>query len=191
MLATDLGESSNIRTIPSERLHQVLGDLQIGRSANLSPNELARIAEFASAQTILWGQFVKFGDEIRIDATLQDLAQRKTTPLKATAPNQAALLTTIAQLAESVQQSLAAGSTDVLNELKSTAWRPSTQSFEALRQFNEGQQFERDGNFQNAIERFNAATAEDPNFALAYSGLAQAYAISARTRRRRSSRGAP
>src|SRR5262249_5000458 len=127
VLATDLGESSNIRTIPSERLHQVLGDLQIGRSANLSPGDLARIAEFASAQTVLWGQYVKFGDEIRIDATLQDLAQRKTTPLKATAPNQAALLTTIAQLAESVQQSLAAGSTDVLNELKSTAWRPSTQ----------------------------------------------------------------
>ena len=63
----------------------------------------------------------------------------------------------------------------MLNELKSTAWRPSTQSFEALRQFNEGQQFQRDGNFQNALERFTAATAEDPNFALAYSGLAQAY----------------
>ena len=53
---------------------------------------------------MLWGQFVKFGDEIRIDATLQDLAQRKTTPLKAMAANQAALLTAIAQLAESVQQ---------------------------------------------------------------------------------------
>jgi len=175
VLATDLGESAHIRTIPSERLHQVLGDLQIGRSANLSPGELARIAEFASAQTILWGQFVKFGDEIRIDATLQDLAQRRTTPLKATAPNQGALLTTIAELAATVQQSLAAGSTDVLNELKSTAWRPSTQSFEALRQYNEGLQFERDGNYQNAIQRFTAATAEDPNFALAYSGLAQAY----------------
>jgi eukaryotic-like serine/threonine-protein kinase len=175
VLATDLGESSQVRTIPSDRLHQVLGDLQIARSANLSPGELARIAEFANAQTILWGQFVKFGDEIRIDATLQDLAQRKTTPLKATAPSQSALLTTIAELAASVQQSLAAGSADVLNELKSTAWRPSTQSFEALRQFNEGQQFERDGNYPNAIQRFTAATAEDPNFALAYSALAQAY----------------
>ena len=96
VLATDLGEASQIRTIPSVRLREVLRDLRIDPNANLSPSDLARIADFASAQTILWGQYVKFGDEIRIDATLQNLAQQKTTPLKATAANQSALLTAVA-----------------------------------------------------------------------------------------------
>ena len=122
------------------RLREVLRDLRIDPNANLSPSDLARIADFASAKTILWGQYVKFGDEIRIDATLQDLEQQKTTPLKATAANQAALLAAVAQLAGSVQQTLAAGSSDVLNELKASAWRPSTQSFEALRLYNDGLQ---------------------------------------------------
>jgi tetratricopeptide (TPR) repeat protein/tRNA A-37 threonylcarbamoyl transferase component Bud32 len=176
VLATDLGEASQIRTIPAVRLREVLRDLRIDPQANLSPSELARIADFASAQTILWGQYVKFGDEIRIDATLQNLAQQKTTPLKATAANQAALLTAVAQFVASVQQALAGGSADVLNELKSSAWRPSTQSFEALRLYNDGLNLSRDGNHQGALKQFEAAVREDANFALAYSALAQTYA---------------
>jgi len=176
VLATDLGETSLIRTIPSVRLREVLRDLRIDPNVNLSPSDLARIADFASAQSILWGQYVKFGDEIRIDATLQNLGQQQTTPLKATSVNQASLLTAVAQLAASVQQTLAAGSADVLNELKSSAWRPSTQSFEALRLYNDGLQFSRDGNHQGALKQFEAAIREDANFALAYSALAQTYA---------------
>ena len=80
VLATDLGEASHVRTIPSVRLREVLRDLRSTRTRTSSPADLARIADFASAQTILWGQYVKFGDEIRIDATLQDLEQQKTTP---------------------------------------------------------------------------------------------------------------
>ncbi len=176
VLATDLGESAQIRTIPSVRLREVLRDLRIDPNANLAPSDLARIADFASAKTILWGQYVKFGEEIRIDATLQNLEQQKTTPLKATAANQAGLLAAVGQLAGSVQQALAAGSSDVLNELKASAWRPSTQSFEALRLYNDGLTLSRDGNHQEAAKRFEAAVAEDQNFALAYSALAETYA---------------
>jgi len=175
VLATDLGETSRIRTIPSVRLREVLRDLRIDSHANLSPSDLARIADFASAQTVLWGQYVKFGDEIRIDATLQNLEQKSTTPLKATAANQGAMLASVAKLADSVQQALAAGSADVLNELKASAWRPTTQSFEALRLYNEGLNLSRDGDQQGAQKRFQAAIEEDPDFALAYSALAQTY----------------
>lgn len=56
ILATDLGGASQIRTIPSARLRDVLRDLRIDPNASLSPSDLARIADFASAQTILWGQ---------------------------------------------------------------------------------------------------------------------------------------
>ena len=109
VLATDLGETAQIRAIPSVRLREVLRDLRIDPSANLSPSDLSRIADFASAKSILWGQYVKFGEEIRIDATLQDLEQQKTTPLKATAANQSALLAAVGQLARSVQQAARGG----------------------------------------------------------------------------------
>jgi serine/threonine protein kinase/tetratricopeptide (TPR) repeat protein len=175
VLATDLGEAQHIRMIPSQRLQEVLNDLRIDPNANHSPAELARIASFANADSVLWGQYLKFGDEIQIAATLQDLEQRQTIPLKASAPNQGMLLDAIAQLASGVQQELAKGSADVLEQLQASAWRPTTSSLEALRLYNEGLQLSRQGNHQTALERFQSAADADSNFALAYSALAQTY----------------
>jgi hypothetical protein len=63
--------------------------------------------------------------------------------LNAMAPNARDLLASIGTLADAVRENLANGSTDVLKELKSTSWKPSTSSFEALRLYNEGQQLTR------------------------------------------------
>jgi serine/threonine protein kinase/tetratricopeptide (TPR) repeat protein len=175
VLATDLGAASHIRTVPSERLHKVLHDLRIDRQTNLSPAELTRLADFANAGSILWGWYTRFGEEIQIYATLQDLEQNTTSQLQVKAQNQAVVLAAVGELAHSVRAKLAAGSEDVLKELKATAWRPSTQSFEALRLYNEGLHLSRDGNHQGAAKRFDAAIAEDAQFALAYSALAQTY----------------
>ena len=75
-----------------------------------------------------------------------------------------------------MRQNLARGSADILNELKSTAWKPSTSSFEALRLYNEGVQLTQQGTHQEALKSFEAATKADGNFALAFSALAQSYA---------------
>ena len=74
-----------------------------------------------------------------------------------------------------MRQNLARGSPDLLAELKSTSWKPSTNSFEALRFYNEGVRLTQQGTHQAALKSFQAATNADPNFALAFSGLAQAY----------------
>jgi eukaryotic-like serine/threonine-protein kinase len=175
VLRTELGQSSQVRTIPSARLHQVLQDLRIVPNATLSPVELERVANFTSARSVLWGQISKFGNAIRIDATLQDLDRQESVPLNAMAPNEGSLLTAITELASAVRQSLARGSPDVLNELKSTAWKPSTSSFDALRLYNQGLALMREGKQQAALTSFDAATKADGTFALAFSGLAQSY----------------
>jgi eukaryotic-like serine/threonine-protein kinase len=176
VLRTELGQSSRVRTIPSDRLNQVLHDLRIVPNATLAPGELARVADLSSARGVVWGQITRFGNAIRIDATLQDLEHEQTVPLNAMAPNEGGLLTAISQLAEGVRQSLARGSADVLNELTSSAWKPSTSSFDALRLYNEGVALTQQGKPQAAQKSFEAATKADGNFAIAYSGLAQSYA---------------
>ncbi len=176
VLRTELGQSSHVVTVPSDRLHQVLQDLRIQTNTTLAPTELARVAEFANARTVLWGQLTRFGEAIRIDATLQDLDRGETVPLNAMAPNEGALLASIGQLADVVRERLARGSPDILNELKSTSWKPSTGSFEALRLYNEGLRLTQQGNHQGAQKNFEAATKVDEHFALAFSALAKSYA---------------
>jgi serine/threonine protein kinase/Tfp pilus assembly protein PilF len=175
VLSTTLGQSTHVRTVPPDQLHQVLRDLQIASNATLEPTQLASVARFTSARHVLWGTITRFGNSILINATLQDLEGAQTSSLNETAPNVDGLLNAIPRLADAVRQNLARGSPSILEELKATSWKPSTNSFEALRFYNEGIRLTQQGTHQAALKSFQTATTEDPNFALAFSGLAQAY----------------
>ena len=59
---------------------QILGDLRIAPDSTLDPAALSRLAELSGADTVMWGQYVKFGNEIRIDATLQDVKHQRRFP---------------------------------------------------------------------------------------------------------------
>ena len=56
VLSTTLGQSASVRTVPPDRMHQVLRDLQIGSNATLAPTQLASVADFTSARHVLWGR---------------------------------------------------------------------------------------------------------------------------------------
>jgi len=174
MLSTDVGQSSQLRTVSPNRLHQVLTDLQISSSSVLDPPAIRRVANFSSADRLVWGQYAKFGDQIRIDATLQDIKNDRAIPLKIEIPSEKDIPSGIDRLADSIRQKLAL-SESVLKELKASSFQPSSQSVAALRDYNQGIGFQRDGKNLDAQKQFEAATKEDPAFALAFSKLAQSY----------------
>jgi serine/threonine protein kinase/tetratricopeptide (TPR) repeat protein len=175
MLSTDVGQSSHLRMVSSDRLHQVLHDLQISPDSTLDPNTLGRLAEFSSAETVVWGQYARFGDQIRIDAKLQDLKHERTAALKEEAPNEKGVPEAVDRLAEAIRQNLAL-SPAIVKELQMQSFKPSTKSLPALRAYNEGVQLLRQGKDLEARKQLQASIQEDPEFALAYSRLAQAEA---------------
>ena len=73
MLSTDVGQSAQLRTVSPNVLHQIFTDLRISPSTVLDPAGIRRVADFSNADRVVWGQYAKFGDQIRIDATLQDI----------------------------------------------------------------------------------------------------------------------
>ena len=175
MLRTDLGQSSSLVTVSSDRLHQILRDLRIAAGTSYDLETLRRIAEFTNAGKLVWGQYIKAGDQIRIDATLQDLKQNESIPLKAEAPNEREVLSAVGQLAKSIQQKLTL-SPDTVKELRATAFTPSSKSIQALRHYSEGLELFRQGNNAAALNKFQASIKDDPEFALAHSKLGQTYA---------------
>jgi serine/threonine protein kinase/tetratricopeptide (TPR) repeat protein len=174
MLSTDVGQSARLNIVSADRLHQTLKDLRIPVNADLDPDMLRRIAEFSNADTVVWGQYAKFGDQIRIDATVQDLKHNRRVPLKIEAASEKDIPGSVDQLAELIRQNLAL-SGDVLKELRAKSLKPSSQSLAALRFYNEGLQLARQGNHLEAARRFEASIQADPEFALAYSMLGQTY----------------
>ena len=175
MLSTDVGQSPRMRTVSQDRLHQVLADLHITGGATIDPATLRRLAEFSNADTLVWGQYARFGEQIRIDATVHNLKQDRRILLKAEARNENDIPGAIDRLAESIRQNLAV-SPDVLKELRTSSFRPSSTSVAALREYNHGLQSLREGKNLEAQRGFTAATKEDPLFALAFCKLAEAFA---------------
>ncbi|MGC1478291.1 MAG: tetratricopeptide repeat protein [Terriglobales bacterium] len=176
MLSTDVGQSAQLRTVSPNSLHQIFTDLRISSATVLDPATIRRVADFSKADRVLWGQYAKFGDQIRIDATLQDIKNERSVPLKIDVPSEKEIPGAIDRLAESVRQKLALPQ-DVLKELKASSFQPTSQSLAALRDYNQGIGFQRDGRNLDAQKQFEAATKEDPTFALAFSRLAQVYSI--------------
>ena len=175
MLSTDIGQSAHLRTISPDRLHQVLTDLQVTGNTQVDATMLRRIAEFSSADTVISGQYAKFGETIRIDATIQDLKHDRRVPLKIDIASEKDVPAGIDRLAADIRQNLGV-SDDVVKELQATSFQPTSSSMDALRFYSQGAELLRDGKSVEAQKRFQAATKADPAFALAFSKLAQAYA---------------
>jgi serine/threonine protein kinase/lipopolysaccharide biosynthesis regulator YciM len=173
-LSTDVGQSSHLSIVSAERVSQILHDLRISPDTSLDSATVQRLAEFSNADHIVWGRYTRFGDQIRIDATIQDMKRKHTTTLVESA-TESNILTAIDRLAGDIRSNLAL-SRSTIKELQGQSFKPSTNSLPAMRDYDDGLQLARRGNFLDAAKRFEAATKEDPQFALAYSELAKTYA---------------
>jgi len=175
MLSTDVGQSAGLRTIFPDRMHEVLMDLRITPGTPIDAAMIGRVAEFSNADTVVWGQYAKFGDHIRIEATLLNLKQNRRAPLTVDAASEKEIPASVDHLAELIRTNLAV-SPDVLKELKASSFQPSSKSVTALREYNQGVQALREGKNLDALKYFQKSTKDDTQFALAFSKMADAYA---------------
>jgi eukaryotic-like serine/threonine-protein kinase len=173
-LSTDIGSSSAIRQISQSRLQQVLRDLNISPQQQLDLSTLRRIADFVNADTVVTGKYVKIGDQIQINSTIDDLKHDRQFEIVTNVAGDKELLASISKLSQNVREKLAS-SPQMLKELQSKAPFVLTQSIPALRAYNEGLQLASANKYSDAAKKFEEATAEDPTFALALSQLGLAY----------------
>jgi eukaryotic-like serine/threonine-protein kinase len=175
MLTTDVGQSAQVHVASADSMHQLLRDMKISAETTLDDASIRRLAQFSNADQIVWGQYIKLGDQIRLDVTLQDLKQQRSTQLKAEAANQQDLFAAVDRLAQGIRKNLAV-SDSVVHDLSAQAFRPSTKSLPAIRDYNEGLELLRDGKNLEAVTKLEGSTKEDPNFALGFAKLGETYA---------------
>jgi tetratricopeptide (TPR) repeat protein len=174
-LSTDMGESAHLRMVSADRLQQVLQDLRVSSQSQLDLSTLRRIAEYTHADTIVYGQYERFGDQTRITTTLHDLKNDREISVKSEVTNGKDLLASLDKLADELRAKVAT-TPQILKELEAHSQHVPTKSLEALRAYDEGLQLARSGNNIQAMAKFEQATTQDPSFAMAFSRLAQTYA---------------
>ncbi len=174
-LSTDVGQSAHLRVVSSERVNEIFRDLRLSSDTTFDPPTIERLAEFSNADELVWGHYARFGDQIRLDATVQDVKHNRSTSLAESA-TESNILSAIDRLAGDIRSNLAL-SQSIVKELQGQSFKPSTTSARALRDYNEGLQLARRGNYLDAVHQFQASTKDDPTFALAYSELGRSYAL--------------
>jgi len=175
MLSTDVGQSSYVRAVSPDRLHQIMHDLQISPDAFSDAATVRRLADMSNADTIVWGRYAKFGDQFRVDATLRDIKHDRNVSFKVEASNQQDLLQKVDSLAQTIRDNLSL-KPNIADELKAQSFKPSSNSVDAIRFFSQGTNLSRQGKNLEALKDFQSATQADPNFALAYAKLGQTFA---------------
>jgi eukaryotic-like serine/threonine-protein kinase len=170
MLSTDVGQSASLRVVAPEHMTQIVSDLRILPSTMFDPATLKHLADISNADTVVWGQYSKSGDQIRIDATVQDFKHAHKAQLTQSGTEKE-VLAAVDRLAGQIRDNLAL-SRGLVKELQGQSFKPSAGSLAALHDYDQGVELARQGNFLDAQKQFDAATKEDPKFALAYAGLA-------------------
>jgi eukaryotic-like serine/threonine-protein kinase len=174
LLRTGIGESASFYPVSTDRLRQILGQLSPSSQADLDSAAIDRIAKFTGANLLVWGQYSRQGDQIHITGKMEDLRKSRTVTLNSdTTENK--LVAGVDQLAGAVRENLHAAS-GMLQQMKASAFTPTSTSIEAIRDFTNGLELAGQRNDAEAAKQFDAATKADPNFALAYSRLARTYA---------------
>jgi tetratricopeptide (TPR) repeat protein len=173
-LISDIGQSAHLHLISSGRVQDVLHDLRFAPAPQVDASTLNSIKSATDAETVVSGQLVKAGDQLRINAVVHDLKNSRDIPVSTDFANVKDLTGAVSKLAGQVRQKLAA-TPDILKELQESSQHVLTNSVAALQAYDEGIQLERAGDNAGAAAKLEKATIEDPNFAMAFAKLAQAY----------------
>jgi len=171
MLVTDLSQSPQIEVLGTDRLYQILEEMNRLDQRVTSFNVVQEVAQKANVQTVLLGSFVKSGENIRISIRLQDAGTGKIlTSEKVEGVGDSNIFPLVDDLTRRIKTRFeipqAAGA-DLDRDLKDV----TTSSAEAYRYYAEGTDLRERGKQAEAVTLFEKAAQLDPGFAMALAKL--------------------
>ncbi|MDB4876652.1 MAG: transcriptional activator protein [Gemmatimonadetes bacterium] len=169
LLSTTLDGAGQYRTVDPRAL---LGYLAREESRALDPERALAIATRFGAGRFVMGSLVEAGGRIKIHAQLYGSDGRAVGSAEVAGTSESGLFEMVDGVTRQLLAAMSHGPALRLSRLAAA----TTHSVVALKAYLRGESEFRAGAFQSALEMFEAATAEDASFALAYYRLAAAAA---------------
>ena len=177
MLLTGLAQTRGLNIVGTERLNDALKRRGGTSLASLDKSGAADVARYAGADAVVVGSIVRAGQEIRIDAQLEDLSSGRI--IVAQSVRGTDLFALVDDLAARIRTGI--GDTHDIKRVSDV----STSSLEAYRLYSLGIDAYGIYRMDEAQQRLEAAVAIDPAFAEAYQQLASIMGFRQLTRPRR------
>jgi serine/threonine protein kinase/tetratricopeptide (TPR) repeat protein len=171
MLVIDLSQESSIKVVGTDRVYEILKDLDMLNEPITSAEVVRQVAEKADAETVMLGSFAQVGETLRINVKVQDAASGEIlSTQRAEGPGGDNLFAMIDQLSGDLRQGFGSGEAITVGgdrELMNV----TTSSLEAYRYYAEGVHLEDQGRRDEAIQKLRRAVEIDPAFAMAHRKL--------------------
>jgi tetratricopeptide (TPR) repeat protein len=172
MLSTDLAQSPDIRVLTTDRVYQILEEMDRLDAPITSFAVVKEVADRGHVENVLIGSFMKAQDNIRISVRLQEVTSGDVlTSEHVEGVGEASIFSMADQLTERVRAELEIPQTATFRPIEEL----TTSSPTAYRLFVEGVVLRRKEMNTEAIALFEKAVDTDPKFAEAHRALATAH----------------
>ncbi|HMB79122.1 MAG TPA: tetratricopeptide repeat protein, partial [Vicinamibacterales bacterium] len=187
MLVTDLSQSPDVEVLGTDRLVQILTDMKRQDDKVISYDTVRELARRAGVKSVVLGSYMKSGETIRINTTLQEVASGKiVTSERVEAIGDNNLFPMVDDLTKRIKakfalpggdptrpilQSPMAITTSTGTPLDRDLKDVTTSSVEAYRDYAEGINLHERFREQDALAQLEKAVAIDPGFAMALAKL--------------------
>ncbi|HUF47371.1 MAG TPA: protein kinase [Vicinamibacterales bacterium] len=186
MMVTDLSQSSDFEVLGTDRIYQILNELNRADDRVIPADVVQQLAERAGVDRVLVGSYVKAGETIRINARLQEAASgRIVTAERVEGVGESSLFSLVDELTRRIkgEMSALAGAGRPGGLLNAPGTRPelgldrglqeiTTSSIEAYRYYAEAMDLHERFLEAQAVPLLEQAVAIDPSFAMAHAKLA-------------------
>ncbi len=176
LLITKLSQSKFINVLSSDRIFGILKKLNLDEAKKYSTEDLIKVANEGGASHTLSGSLMKAGDSIIISLTLQqphmgEIIRSMTVPCK----GEAEIFPKLDEFTKEIKSGLNLSSEQIAKDLDKEVGKITTSSPEAYKFYSEARKYHLKDDNSEAIQLYEKAVALDPEFAMAYRGMAAAY----------------
>ena len=175
-LITDLNQSKYFDVMSSERLFQILNELNQLNTKTYSMEVLKLVAARGEASHIISGGFAKEGDAIRIQVDLMKAQKDKAFAAESEqGKGEESLFMLVDGLTKKIKSHFKLRAEERAEDLDKDVNQITTNSLEAFKYYIDGRRYRLRGEYRKSIDMMKEAVSIDPEFALAYLSMSVSY----------------
>ncbi|NIM59002.1 MAG: protein kinase, partial [Candidatus Aminicenantes bacterium] len=176
LLIADLSQSKYLMVLSGEKLYNILEELNLLEAKSYSSKALKKISARGGVQYILVGKLAMAGETMRINALLQEA---NTGNLFASemveGRGEESLFSMVDDLTKKIKASFKLSEDEIASDIDKEVEQITTSSSDAYKYYREGMEYFTKGDYLKSIPLMETAVAFDPEFAMAYRTMANAY----------------
>ena len=176
LLIADLSQSKYIMVLSGEKLYNILEELNLLEAKRYSSKVLKKISSRGGVQYVLVGKLAMAGETLRINALLQEASTGELMSSEMVeGRGEGSLFSMVDDLTKKIKASFKLSEEEIASDIDKEVEKITTTSSEAYKYYREGMEYFSKGDNLKSIPLMEIAVAFDPEFAMAYRTMANAY----------------